>query len=81
MAPRILPLNSIPSRTATNAAADKGSAVIRQGEDMRRVDFESRRESADFVEFGKRVAHAAGISDLEVRSRRGVPYWADMTTK
>ena len=38
------------------------SAVIRQSEDMRRVDFESRRESADFVEFGMGATHTAGIS-------------------
>ena len=36
--------------------------MIRQDEDMRRVDCESRREAADFAEFVKRVGHAAGIS-------------------
>ena len=45
-----------------NADHSEGSAVIRQDEDMRRVDCESRREAADFAEFVKRVGHAAGIS-------------------
>ena len=43
--------------------------MIRQGEDMRGADFESRREAADFAEFGKRVGHAAGISGWGARLR------------